>query len=338
MKLRDASAPPGPCPTDEEIAAFLDGTLPAGERDRVAGHLASCERCYTLFSGTADLLHEVSTGAAGKPGGLLPFPFGTARPSRTRWLVSLAALLVIALGLGLLSYRAFFAQPEVNVAELLEPVRGQEGLAGNLFDRQVLRGNEDGSGLFADAPSFMAGVFLVDLRIALRAGDAEEVAQLLQAIGLKLAKVPFTDEPSRRYLDEYLSLSKARESEDKAEAEALLRNLAETFPEREQELASEESLVDGDFLAFGKWAEAARIAAAVGQEDFFERRENRRFLSWILRQEELFTEEEQEPVVDKLRQIQDLWTKDPTPADFQALQAHFAEIIRWYDESSTPLY
>jgi hypothetical protein len=55
-RTRQQSWPP--CPTDEEIAAFLDGGLAAGERARITAHLAGCESCFEVFAGAAGVLAE----------------------------------------------------------------------------------------------------------------------------------------------------------------------------------------------------------------------------------------------------------------------------------------
>jgi Putative zinc-finger len=44
------------CPDLEDIAAFLDGTLPVAGRARLIRHLNRCERCYELYAGAADIL------------------------------------------------------------------------------------------------------------------------------------------------------------------------------------------------------------------------------------------------------------------------------------------
>jgi hypothetical protein len=46
----------GSCPTEEEIAVFLDGMVAAGERRRILAHLARCESCYEVFAGAARAL------------------------------------------------------------------------------------------------------------------------------------------------------------------------------------------------------------------------------------------------------------------------------------------
>jgi hypothetical protein len=46
------------CPDLEDIAAFLDGTLPVPGRARLMRHLNRCERCYEIYAGAADILSE----------------------------------------------------------------------------------------------------------------------------------------------------------------------------------------------------------------------------------------------------------------------------------------
>jgi hypothetical protein len=47
------------CIPQGTLRAYLDGELDAGERDRVAGHLAGCERCLALASVTAERGEQV---------------------------------------------------------------------------------------------------------------------------------------------------------------------------------------------------------------------------------------------------------------------------------------
>lgn len=43
------------CPPLETVAAFVDGRLSGGERDRIAAHVASCESCYFVFTESAQM-------------------------------------------------------------------------------------------------------------------------------------------------------------------------------------------------------------------------------------------------------------------------------------------
>lgn len=52
------------CISLEEIAAFIDGTIPDVDLNRIMGHLSRCERCYQVFSMTSELQkpEQLNTG------------------------------------------------------------------------------------------------------------------------------------------------------------------------------------------------------------------------------------------------------------------------------------
>jgi len=114
MAAPETPIAPGPCPTDEEIAAFLDGTLTAKERAQVVAHLATCKSCYEIFAGAAEFALEAGeTAAPPDPGTVIPFP-GGRRPAVSRprlWWLGAAAAAVVALGIGIPVYRSLSTPP-----------------------------------------------------------------------------------------------------------------------------------------------------------------------------------------------------------------------------------
>src|SRR5262249_6232250 len=70
------------CPTDEDLAAFLDGFLPATERARITAHLAVCASCLELFAQTIYVPEDAGRIVGG--GKVLPFPSrrGQEAPAR----------------------------------------------------------------------------------------------------------------------------------------------------------------------------------------------------------------------------------------------------------------
>jgi hypothetical protein len=64
MDVYETSIPPGCCPADEDIAAFLDAAASAGEVACMVAHLARCERCREVVIGVAHFLPEAGDGAA----------------------------------------------------------------------------------------------------------------------------------------------------------------------------------------------------------------------------------------------------------------------------------
>lgn len=348
------------CPPLEDLAAFLDGKLPEDGRARVTAHLADCERCYEVFAGAARFQED-----SVPRGGVLPFPFGRAKAAfkdkaPSPWkATALAASALLVVGLGaFFGYQAFMAQPEMAVADLIEPLQDQEA-ARNLYRYDVFRGPGDKGGVYSDRPSFMVGVFLVDLRLALEVGDVESSANLLQAISNELKEVLLIEEEEAdRYSDLYLQLK------DGAKSAEVLRQLQAEAPTMEAKLSADDSGLSPEFLAFGKWTEAARLAAVTGTPDFFEKWANRRFLARVIEEKkaqekrdankpqdqdtsedslssELESDlewemegerEREEEVLNLLNKVRDLWNDDDL--DYTALAGTLDQIIDLYDRSS----
>ena len=59
----EKSAIPTECPPAEDIAAFIEGKLSGKAKDKMMGHLASCNDCYAILSAsvkTEELMHQKS--------------------------------------------------------------------------------------------------------------------------------------------------------------------------------------------------------------------------------------------------------------------------------------
>lgn len=289
------------CPPLEEIAALLDGRLEAQDRARIIQHLDECPDCYEVFVGAARFLEEDAASEqpladkTAEKGKVVPLPLGSSTAVR-RWL-PLAAAAVLALAVGLPVYRAFLAPPRIGSTETL--VRPLEGAAG-LQDLWVLgasRGEEDLSGYQAN--SFLVGVYLVDRQVSLDLDAPEKAKEFSQRIANSLQGALRMEKEAGRFYDEWKGAASSLMSS--AEAENLLK--------------VEGTGVDLDFLAFGKWAEAARLAAATRSSELFEDRDIRRFPSYFLNadflgeEEQGSREEEQDlgtAVHQKLRRIDEI--------------------------------
>jgi hypothetical protein len=318
------------CPSDEDLAAFLDGRLAGRERQRVVEHLAGCARCFELFCAVTDSrreeqeepagggLEEQRTADAPPRGGIL-LPFLPRGPA-LRWAAALAATALVAVPAALL-YRHSSSPATMTTAELVEPLRPQLGsLAGQLWEGGELRGAGDEGEFFAT--SFLLGVHLVDLRAALEAGDARASEKVLDDMTSILAKVDFFDEPRQFYQEARRALVTGGTAPAGLLSEAAARE--DEFADRFDEV----------YLSFGKWAEAGRLSAIAGDPRFFRARATGpRFRRWLAR--ELEQVESESDVLAKLRTIDEVGRRSPLGEDdFAEITVALAEILNAYDQAA----
>ena len=322
----DTSLAVGACPPLEDLAAFLDGTISKEERERIVAHLADCETCYNVFAGAADF--QLTSAQADEPKGKVArFPFGSKK-TLPWWLTAAAAAVLVVL-VGLPTYR-FLVPPEMTVAELTEPVAGKTGLSQYLYPAATYRGKDDAGDLLSDSHSFLAGVFLVDLRLTLEAGDKVNASDLLRRIGVQASSFFQSGDLSDKYLQRASTLAEAQP----AEAEALLRQFDSELPSWEKEL--EERTVSEYSFDFGKWTEAGRIAAKAQTPEFFARRENRRFLTWLHRRQK---DEIDPEILPDLQEIRRTWkSRGLQPVDFLKLEKQLSRIIEHYERESEQIF
>ncbi|HVS00080.1 MAG TPA: zf-HC2 domain-containing protein [Thermoanaerobaculia bacterium] len=296
------------CPSDEDMAALLDGALPEADRDRVARHVASCPDCFELYAGVARLKLDQETPIPK----VRPFPVERVT-GRRRLLLPIAALLAIAFGLPL--YRSM-QSVRLTSAGLVEAFAGSARAAEpwewaryRSAEPAPAPGPEDW-----EVPFVRLGALLVDLRVALQAGDARTASELYRRIGGTVEQIRGEKQAAPFY-----------ETGEKAAAPAALPGLLADLERQEAEL---DGKVSSDFLSFGKWTEAGRIAAASRAPAFFEGR-NRRFLSTFLRQED----EELDPEVrEPLQAVQEIWDRgDLQDDDLEEIAGHLGSILRYYD-------
>jgi hypothetical protein len=341
-----AGYPAGPCPSDEDIAAFVDGLLVGADRERLIAHLADCKACYQVFSGVVRFEEEAA--GAGQGGQILPFPIGKrqeqgtgegTRPSRSSpawWQLAAAAVLLI--GLGYAGYRTIFGPPPMTVAGLTAALLSRPEAAQNLYSLARHRGasaSRPANRFAVECPSFMTGVLLVDLRLATHAKDPQATAEALSDIGAEVGKTADGNEIAARYQQD---ASAAKTST------AFVDRLGGELPRREAELDG--SKLDDKALAFGKWAEACRLAAITKSPETFASQANRRFLSRVLASTEeqlsarrkrpgsggLDLEAERKSVVlATLRRIQGEWGSGDPPPHYADLAQSFADLIDHFD-------
>ncbi|HEX4953528.1 MAG TPA: zf-HC2 domain-containing protein [Thermoanaerobaculia bacterium] len=240
------------CPSDEQIAASLDGRLSGPERDQVEAHLASCPLCYQVFKEAAEVLEDVLADTPrGEPSvvaaGPLP-PTAPPPPSLLPRRLALAAAVLAAVLGGIALYRVVTAPESISTIALIAPLAGQEGdLVDHLFEGR-LRGGHPERSLLPDVKwAVELGVRWVDLAVACRARDASAVDSAVADIEDLWARLSSTLEAGRQR-----ALVSACEGLDHRERtlERSLRHLAPDF-------------------SLGRWAEAGRLAAVARSGTFF---------------------------------------------------------------------
>ena len=308
------------CPPLEDIAAFIDGTL--SEREHITEHLARCESCYEVFAGAVHFQED--TGG----GGVIPFPLADTKdraPRRIpRWLL-LAASVVLVAGIGFFTWRLLLP-PKITLAGLAEPIEEKAGISDVLYEKDVPRGFGEPTDLVGDRPPFLVGVHLIDLRLSVKAGNVNAAANHLQDLGNELKEIPFLGDLGERCSNEYLALKDA----------AALEQFARKLPGLEKEI--EQYLTDDPSFPFGLWIEGGRLAAKVKSPDFFNRRDNRRFLSSLLKNSPDEGDESLETVPGDLKAVEEIWDRgDFSEKDYDDLAKHFESVIKAYESSSSEL-
>ena len=292
-------------------------------------HLARCESCYEVFAGAVHFQEEESSAVDTGGRGVLPFPLvegkpqekhtrvEPARPPRraSRWL-PLAASVVLAVGLGYMIWQSSQALPDVTVAGVVEPLQSAPGIVEELYQADVERG-APGEAPFSSAPLFLAGVYLVDLRLSVKAGEVKTTEDILYNVSGALEQVSEVS-------PEIVTFFKGKGSQIKGPAD--LDRLAQELPGKESALQND--LAENPFFRFGLWTEASRLSAKTQSPELFELRANRRFLSGIQR-EISSSGERYAPILSDLQKIEPLWDRDERrPEDYQALAQLFEKIIR----------
>lgn len=310
------------CPSLEDIAAFLDGKLSGDERARIIAHLNECESCYALFADAAsfqldeeDEKKDVSApeGALEAPGAVIPFP----RKKTLTWAASIAALLLVGLA-AIPIYRQYNEMPVLVASKLVDPQLPVEAEA---IDRwaERLRGGDSEAALTDSPAEFLLGANLVDLRLRL-ARNEREAEQVLVRINNQMPRLLVVPEEAKFY----------QEARDRIAQGTPPQSLLAEADRVEASLT--EFLAPATYLAFGKWTEAGRLSAEARSADFFQDRENRRFLRWLLRHAE---EEGLDPkVVSALHQIQGLLEEELRERAFLKAMAHLQAVLDHYQSEA----
>ncbi|HUO87168.1 MAG TPA: hypothetical protein VM617_07235 [Thermoanaerobaculia bacterium] len=173
------------------------------------------------------------------------------------------------------------AGPPSTVAELAAALPSADTLSPALeatWDRHgwpVTRGTGPATAAEQEA-AFRIGVRVVELDVALAAGDRPLATRLTHQIEGLLAPLPGADPLRVLYAGDRGVRGRLADGESPAALLTLNRQGDELLPPDEG--GDFPGFVDGSWYELGKWAGAARLAAVAGDGGFFASRPNRRFL------------------------------------------------------------
>jgi len=260
-----ASTPP--CLNDLEMADLIAGRLEGEYRDRALRHLADCEDCFELYA-EAQALHaeldsellegEVAIEPSAPIAQPLPFRPKAATP---KWLPSVAAGLAVGIALAWLlpSHSDQSSESWATLGELPRLAPSVQSLTPIPSD--VDRG--PGSGRSQTAEDFRFGAEWAHLEAALSAGEVEESRETAKQLQPTVRQLKGNELPEDldlpRDLETLLKLL-AEPNEEPAPTNAL--TLTPRLSKAMSKLGYEFDL--------GRFAEAGRLAAEVGQWLFFE--------------------------------------------------------------------
>jgi putative zinc finger protein len=271
-RKESSPAPPaGHWPSDEDLAAYIDGTLGKAESQRITEHLADCEDCYAVYAETLQFQLETEVP---EEGNVVVFP-SKKDVERRRW-IGIAALLALGVGIGATCYALLAPPPNLVTAEVTAPIQGKPELTGSLWLGPTYRGGGD-EGEEAPPPdpaSFQMGVQLVNLQVSLEAGDGKQASDVVTRIYNILENQLFVEDLKKDYLNITAAIENGTPPNDLAgKASALAQQAREVF--------------NAPHLDFGQWVEAGRLAAAAGEPSFFEHGDTRTFLRRLLWRQKL---------------------------------------------------
>jgi hypothetical protein len=300
----------GPCPDDEELAAYIEGNVDKAERERITAHLATCEDCYANFVDTVHFLFDSSPLVPEDldfDKKLVEFPADRGRLV-AQW-GSIAALLIIGAGTGTYFLKS---PPDLSTGEMTASVPPPSDMR-QFWLGPTYRG-EGGGGEEAkpDEAAVRLGVQLVNLQVSLRAGKVGESQDVIARILGLLKPQLFTDDLQKGYTAITVALANGKSP-------------AELLPEATRLARETREAVETTSLDLGQWVEASRLASLADDPSFFQQSDSRSFLRRLLWRDRLGFEREfklDPPTRASLEKISGVLGK----GDLQA--ADYAEIRR----------
>lgn len=306
--------PAGHWPSDEDLAAYIDGNLDKAESKRIVEHLATCEDCYAVYIGAVQFKLETETAPVDN---VVPF---SSREEKRRWwqlsAMAAAAILLVAVGGG--GYYFVGPLPSLLTAQVTKPIQGEPG-SGSFWLGPTSRGAGDTEQEVPSEPAaFQMGVQLVNLQVSLKANQGEQAQDIVARILQNLENQMFVDELKEGYKGITGAIANGSPPKN-------LRGKASELAGQAREI------LDPLYLDLGQWVEAGRLAAISQNPTFFRLPETQTFLRRALWRDRLGFKDSKLPAnsrkeLDAIAQILD--KSDLQPADYRTLRDHFEEILK----------
>lgn len=260
------------CSALEDLAAFAEGRLRGAEREQVITHLAGCADCREVLAESMETADQLAAEDGEAP--ILDFrpAAGGARSSRFAWparAAALAAAAVVAVGAAVI-WQAQARRSPPDRGEWLAAMSPAE-LAPHVWGGVVLRGGE-GEPAEQARSSTEIGALLVDVDVALAAGDGERASDFLRRVATLCEDAGWMEE----------CVTELRAIAESADAATMKAELAAFVPQLERDLRER---FDGFFLDLGTFLDEAQLAARSGRADFLDTPRARRYLDWVLSQD-----------------------------------------------------
>lgn len=242
----------------ETLAALLDGRLEGSRRDEVLAALAEDDAAYEAYAEAVAVTGEMEAERDAER--VRPIQ---AAPSRGRSYHGRRLLMAAAIaGLLVVPWAIYRSQsPETGPAWVMQTLDGSTAGVPAGWNAEPWGARRSGAApLTAGARAARVGSRLVDLELAVRAGDAAETRAAADAVAGLLDSLPAAGPAAGVYRN-----IAARAGEPHAQLESLM----------DRGRAAATLLLDEDQVAMGAWTEAGRIAAARRDSGFFSDAESR---------------------------------------------------------------
>ena len=233
------------CPSDEDLSAFMDGTLDEQERDAIVGHLTHCDKCYEVVLMAREMGEEEKE----------------ERPAKRIWFYApaaavAAAVLVIVFKFVMQVPGPYSPPSSAQMVAALAKNTDPKSLSNSIRDERLVSFGF-GAGVPLEKISFRIGVCLTDLDISLMAEDKPKSLQVIKGMISTLQPV----EGSAEVISFYKDISgKIEENVSPKEFFGKSEKIGQFFKDKEVLF----------YLKFGEWTEAGRIGALTKNREFFD--------------------------------------------------------------------